>query len=90
MRRTVIAGMLCNSDPAQYLNNPLNCILAITAIQIAITDVLDMLGIVPDGIIGHSTGEMGCGYADGAITREQTMRLAYHRGRTITAKKVPF
>lgn len=30
---------------------------------------------------------MGCGYADGAITRDQTMKLAYHRGFTIMAKK---
>lgn len=43
---------------------------------------------MPDGIIGHSTGEMGCGYADGCITREQTMRLAYHRGNTIMTSKL--
>lgn len=30
---------------------------------------------------------MGCGYADGGITREQTMRLAYHRGMTIMKHK---
>lgn len=84
---TIHSGMLCNADPAQYQNNPLNCILAITAIQIALTDILEYMGVTPDGIIGHSTGEMGCGYADGAITREQTMRLAYHRGATIMAKK---
>lgn len=78
-----VYGMLCNPDPEQYSNNTMNCMLAITAIQIALTDVLTALGVSPDGIIGHSTGEMGCGYADGGITREQTMRLAYHRGTTI-------
>lgn len=78
-----VYGMLQNSDPAQYQNNTLNCMLAITAIQIALTDTLKELGIVPDGIIGHSTGEMGCGYADGALTAEQTMKLAYHRGTSI-------
>lgn len=68
----------------------------IAAIQIALTDTLRELGVVPDGIIGHSTGnltlythqfynlgEMGCGYADGALTAEQTMKLAYHRGTSI-------
>ncbi|PIC51785.1 hypothetical protein B9Z55_002156 [Caenorhabditis nigoni] len=78
-----VYGMLCNPDPEQYSNNTMNCMLAITAIQIALTDTLTALGVSPDGIIGHSTGEMGCGYADGGITREQTMRLAYHRGTTI-------
>lgn len=51
-----VYAMLQNSDPAQYQNNTLNCMLAITAIQIALTDTLKELGVVPDGIIGHSTG----------------------------------
>lgn len=46
------------------------------------------MGVTPDGIIGHSTGEMGCGYADGGLTREQTMQLAYHRGYTIMNAKI--
>ncbi|MFH4976009.1 hypothetical protein AB6A40_002718 [Gnathostoma spinigerum] len=75
--------MLESDDPSYYQGNTLNCMLAITAIQIALTDVLFLMGITPDGIVGHSTGEMGCGYADGGLTREQTMRLAYHRGTTI-------
>uniref|UniRef100_A0A7E4UMS9 Fatty acid synthase n=1 Tax=Panagrellus redivivus TaxID=6233 RepID=A0A7E4UMS9_PANRE len=84
-----VYGMLNNSDPAQYKNNTLNCMLAITAIQIALTDFLAAIGVVPDGIIGHSTGEMGCGYADGALTRDQTMKLAYFRGHTIMTSKTP-
>jgi len=43
------------------------------------------MGVKPDGIVGHSTGEMGCAYADGCLTAEQTMKLAYHRGATILA-----
>ena len=31
-------------------------------------------GIVPAGMLGHSAGEIACGYADGALTREQTVR----------------
>uniref|UniRef100_A0A0N4ZB91 Fatty acid synthase n=1 Tax=Parastrongyloides trichosuri TaxID=131310 RepID=A0A0N4ZB91_PARTI len=81
--------MLKTTDATQYQNNTLNCMLAISAIQIAITDLLIFLGVVPDGIIGHSTGEMGCGYADGALTREQTMKLAYHRGKSIMTSKLP-
>lgn len=45
--------------------------------------------IVPDGIVGHSTGEMGCGYADGALSRDQTMKLAYYRGTTIMNSAFP-
>ncbi|KAL3097970.1 hypothetical protein niasHT_027515 [Heterodera trifolii] len=82
-----VYGMLTNAEPKQYENNTLNCMLAITSIQIALTDLLFALGVTPDGIVGHSTGEMGCGYADGALTRAQTMMLAYYRGKTIMAHK---
>ena len=37
-------------------------------------------GIEPAGMLGHSAGEIACGYADGCLTREQTVLIAYHRG----------
>lgn len=38
------------------------------------------LEIKPNGIIGHSLGELGCAYSDGCFTAEQTLLLAYYRG----------
>jgi fatty acid synthase len=38
------------------------------------------VGIVPDNIIGHSVGELGCSYADGSFTAEQMILSAYSRG----------
>jgi len=35
---------------------------------------------VPDSIIGHSVGELGCAYADGCFTAEQMILSAYSRG----------
>lgn len=49
--------------------------------QIALTDLLKAIGIVPDGIIGHSVGELGCAYADECMTAEQMILCAYSRGR---------
>lgn len=43
-------------------------------------DVLRELGIVPDHVIGHSVGELGCAYADGCFTAEQMILAAYYRG----------
>lgn len=43
-------------------------------------DILNELEIVPDGILGHSVGELGCSYADGCFTAEQTLLAAYYRG----------
>lgn len=39
------------------------------------------VGITPDGIIGHSVGELGCAYADGCFSAEQMVLCAYARGR---------
>lgn len=51
--------------------------------QIALTDVLRNLGIAADGYIGHSAGEIACGYADGCMSVEETIKLAYYRGKII-------
>jgi len=40
-------------------------------------DLLTSIGIVPDFIIGHSIGELICGYADGCLTAEETILSAY-------------
>lgn len=45
------------------------------------TDVLKALGLNPDGIIGHSVGELGCAYCDGCFSAEQMMLCAYSRGK---------
>jgi len=42
---------------------------------------LKALDITPDGIIGHSVGELGCAYADGCFTTEEMILAAYARGR---------
>ncbi len=38
-------------------------------------------GLAPAGVLGHSAGEIAAGYADGCLTAEQTVLIAYHRGR---------
>lgn len=52
-------------------------------------DVLATVGIYPDGIVGHSVGELGCAYADGTLTVQQTVLAAYSRGRAILDSKLP-
>ena len=32
-------------------------------------------------MIGHSVGELGCSYGDGCLTEEETILVAYERGR---------
>ncbi|XP_049875291.1 fatty acid synthase-like [Pectinophora gossypiella] len=61
-------------------DNILNCFIGISAVQIGLTDVLKELGIVPDYVIGHSQGEMGCAYFDDCFTTEDMILAAYSRG----------
>lgn len=47
------------------------------------------IGITPDLIIGHSIGELGCAYADGCLTAEETLKTAYYCGLAILNSKIP-
>lgn len=58
-------------------------------LQVALVDVLRTLGIEPDGIVGHSVGELGCAYADGCLTAEETVMSAYWRGRCVSEADLP-
>lgn len=57
--------------------------VSIAAVQVALVDVLTDLGIKPDGIVGHSVGELGCAYADGCFTAEQMVLAAFWRGKAV-------
>lgn len=83
-----LENLLINSTDTSF-DNVLNSFVSIAAMQIALTDVLKALGIEPDGIIGHSVGEVGCAYADGTFSVEQTILTAYSRGRAILESKLP-
>ncbi len=51
------------------------------ALQAALTNLWSAWGVVPDAVIGHSVGEVAAAYAAGALSLEDGLRLAYHRGR---------
>ncbi|XP_013112283.2 fatty acid synthase [Stomoxys calcitrans] len=72
--------ILTCDDPDIY-NNILHSFVGIAAVQIALVDILRSLHIEPDYIIGHSVGELGCGYADGGFTQEQMILASYYRGK---------
>ena len=52
-------------------------------------DILKSLGMEPDGMVGHSVGELACGYADGCLTRKETILAAYERGQSIKTTQTP-
>lgn len=52
-----------------------------TAVQISLVDALKDLGVVPSAVAGHSSGEIAAAYCAEAISFEDAMTVAYHRGR---------
>ncbi|XP_063896659.1 fatty acid synthase [Helicoverpa armigera] len=74
-----IVNIITNPDDT-ILENILYCFVGIAAIQIGLTDILRAVGLVPDHIIGHSVGELGCAYADGCCTAEEVIQMSYSRG----------
>ncbi|MEJ6013213.1 alpha/beta fold hydrolase [Corynebacterium sp. H127] len=55
--------------------------VAITAIQIALTDLLATYGAKPAAVMGMSMGEIAAAYAAGGLCDKDAMRIASHRSR---------
>ena len=53
----------------------------VTALQIAIYDILQGWGVQPQAVIGHSSGEIAAAYAAGLVTKENAIKAAYYRGQ---------
>ncbi|KYN15123.1 PREDICTED: fatty acid synthase-like [Trachymyrmex cornetzi] len=77
-----LMNIIINATDETY-ENVMESFVCIAAVQVALVDILTSIGIHPDGIVGHSVGELGCAYADGAFTPEQTVLAAYCRGKAI-------
>ncbi|KAH9996378.1 polyketide synthase PksD [Xylariaceae sp. FL0662B] len=52
-----------------------------TVLQIALVELLKSFGIVPEVVLGHSSGEIVAAYTIGALSFESACKVAYHRGR---------
>lgn len=77
------------SEDETVLDTTLAPFVSIASVQIALTDVLRSLGVEPDGIVGHSVGELGCAYGDHVFTHEQMLLAAYWRGKCVEEAHLP-
>ncbi|KAL0271722.1 UNVERIFIED_CONTAM: hypothetical protein PYX00_008719 [Menopon gallinae] len=75
-------------DDSSIFDNIVHSFVSISSTQVALVDILFSLGIQPDGIVGHSAGELGAAYADGCLTREEMILASYSRGKVSNEVKV--
>ena len=77
------------SEMAESSNLVVDEIAAVCAVSIGLVELLKAVGIKPDGLIGHSLGELVLCYADGALSLEQCMQMAYWRIKCVIDADIP-
>ncbi|XP_038846838.1 fatty acid synthase-like [Salvelinus namaycush] len=83
-----VSSLLMEADESTF-EDTIQAFVGLAAIQIAQIDLLQKLGLQPDGIVGHSVGELACGYADGSLSHSEAILAAYWRGRSINEANLP-
>ncbi|KAJ7695179.1 hypothetical protein B0H17DRAFT_1198868 [Mycena rosella] len=80
-------GLFTSAPDARALSLvwPITLILpSVTALQLALFDLLVSFNLRPDLLIGHSAGETALLYASGAGTKEMALEIAIARGAAMT------
>lgn len=68
------------TSPNVDLTTPDKAFVGLCAVQIGLVDLLREFGLVAEGLVGHSVGELVCGYADGCLDVRETILSSYFRG----------
>lgn len=83
-----VSRLLMDADESTF-EDTVHAFVGLAAIQVAQIDMLQKMGLQPDGIVGHSVGELACGYADGSLSHSEAVLAAYWRGRCIKEANLP-
>ncbi|KAK7134929.1 hypothetical protein R3I93_018135 [Phoxinus phoxinus] len=83
-----VSRLLMDADESTF-EDTVHAFVGLAAIQVAQIDMLRKMGLQPDGIVGHSVGELACGYADGSLSHSEAVLAAYWRGRCIKEANLP-
>ncbi|RYP42530.1 hypothetical protein DL767_000218 [Monosporascus sp. MG133] len=65
----------------ENINRPEYSQALCTALQLALVELLSSFGILPQVVIGHSSGEIPAAYASGALSLASACKISYIRGQ---------
>ncbi|KAK7699774.1 Type I Iterative PKS [Diaporthe eres] len=60
-----------------------------TVVQIGLLKALKRVGVQPQAVVGHSSGEIAAAYAAGALTLREAITAAYYRGQVSKRTDTP-
>ncbi|TGO18312.1 hypothetical protein BPAE_0387g00010 [Botrytis paeoniae] len=66
---------------SQHLRQPEFSQPLVTALQLAILEILSSWGIKPQAVVGHSSGEIAAACAAGYLTKDEAIKAAFYRGK---------
>ncbi|EPS35535.1 hypothetical protein H072_11029 [Dactylellina haptotyla CBS 200.50] len=78
-----LKDILCEPKATSRVTDPKYSQPACTAIQIALVLLLESWGIMPEAVVGHSSGEIAAAFAAGFISLAQAITIAYYRGYVV-------
>jgi [acyl-carrier-protein] S-malonyltransferase len=79
---------LCFKGPMEDLTQTVNLQPAVTAVNLACLTIIEKEGVTPDICAGHSLGEYSALRASDIVSREDTFRLVFKRGKLMHREAV--
>ncbi|WP_394833366.1 amino acid adenylation domain-containing protein [Pendulispora rubella] len=81
--RSLVSVLYPDGDDGGFLDRLDYAQPALFALEYALAELWMSWGIVPDALVGHSTGELAAACIAGVFSVEDGLKLAAHRGRLI-------
>lgn len=78
-----IQDLLAGSADPTLIDRPSASQIACTALQIGLVELWGSWGVIPEFVIGHSSGEIAACYAAGAYSLRDTIVIAFYRGKYV-------
>jgi acyl transferase domain-containing protein len=80
---------LLKDNEHSQLGDPIYAQALATIVQVAVVNLLQIWGISPAAVVGHSSGEIAAAYAAGSITSQEALRIALYRGKVVSELSRP-